>query len=248
LEEYGAWLDTHRHRFTVYANLDVIGDHEGSLRNLEALEQMGLHPMPVFHGGSPWEALEHLCARYRYIGLGGIAMMDARKRLPWLIHAFRVGREHGTRFHGLGVTSLQTLYDLPFYSVDSSSWSAGFRFGRVAVWDPHGRRHVKVGVGTHEPYRHGRVLRHYGADPDTFADRDLYQRDLAVDLSAAAAWEFASFLHDRNRSALRSYLQDPDAPGTRLYLAETGPTTIARMARAVDAYSTTKQEVPAWHR
>ena len=58
VHEYADWLHKYKHLFAVYANLDVKGDIDASLRNQQILEEKGLHPLPVFHRYEPWSVLE----------------------------------------------------------------------------------------------------------------------------------------------------------------------------------------------
>ena len=49
----------------------------------------------------------------------------------------KIAHSYGTKVHGLGYTKLTNLntQEIPFYSVDSTSWLSGARFGRVYVLD-----------------------------------------------------------------------------------------------------------------
>lgn len=134
-EEYAAWLRRWGHWFTTYANLDTIGDPEATWVNQQWFEDRGLSPLPVVHGGTDWAWLEHYAERYRYIGLGGLARKDipATQYMPWVIECFRRAGPD-VRFHGFGVTDWRAMSALPWESVDSTTWKAGHRFGRLVVF------------------------------------------------------------------------------------------------------------------
>lgn len=168
LKDYAAWLDEWAPVITTAATLDVIGDPDATHRNTEVLLGAGLRVLPTFHVGTSWPVLERLCKTYPYLALGG---MVPHTKYPdevmrWLIRAFRTAADHGTVFHGFGQTRVATLASLPFYSVDSSAWVSGARFGQMALWDAGRARLVQVQAGVAaEARRHAALLRDHGADP-----------------------------------------------------------------------------------
>jgi hypothetical protein len=136
--DYGRWLSANAEHFTTYANLDVIGDPVATAVNQRILEdEHGLTPLPVFHGGEPWEALDTLIADgYRYIALGGlVAVSDKVLARKFLVRCFQIGADAGVVFHGFGQTDQWMLRSLPWYSVDSTTWLNGAKYGLVYLWD-----------------------------------------------------------------------------------------------------------------
>lgn len=168
LKEYAAWLKDWDQLLTVRATLDVIGDHNATMRNTRTLEGMGLRVLPVFHVGTPWDELEKLCREYDYVALGGMVPHSTNHQavMRWLVRCFKIARETGTVFHGFGQTRLDTLKALPFYSVDSSAWGSGARFGQLYLWDDRAKEFVKLPVGDPAAARkHAALLRAHDADP-----------------------------------------------------------------------------------
>lgn len=246
LADYAAWLADWSGLITAAANLDVIGDPAATRANQAALEERGHAVLPVFHAGSPWAELEALCARYDYIALGGMVPYARHKRqdelMRWLVHAFKIGREAGVRFHGFGQTNRATLGALPFYSVDSSSWS-GVRHGWVYLWDARAAkmRLVPLGEGkaalvSGSARRYADLIREHHADPAALAD-PLFARtapdkpraqvgaERAAAMGACAlAWHrFGAWLADRHDVPPPPSLAARAAEagrGTCLYLAD----------------------------
>lgn len=168
LADYAAWLKDWQGLITTAATLDVIGDPDATHRNTLALEDMGLSVLPVFHTGSPWDRLEKLCAAYPYVALGGMVPYTRMQGevMRWLVRCFRIGAEHGTVFHGFGQTGVPVMAALPFYSVDSSTWSVGARYGYMFLWDEHAARLVQVRTGQPADARkYAALLRSHSADP-----------------------------------------------------------------------------------
>lgn len=225
LDDYAAWLHRWRDRFIVYSNLDVIGDDEASRRNQRELERRGLHPLPVFHAGSDFRTLESYCEEYPYIALGG--MVGKPNLGPWLVRCFEIAVKHGAVFHGFGQTRHQFLLDFPFYSVDSSSWSGGVRFGLVHLWDDRRARFVKVTLANHaEVYRHAELIRDHGCDPAKLASREGFERRELVRTNGMAWLRYNEFLR-RRHGPIR--LRDDSRPaGLHLHLAEGNETNLRR--------------------
>ena len=135
-QEYAAWVKRWAHLFCTHANLDAIGDPAKTAQNQKHLEDAGLTPLPVFHVGSDFKHLEAYIDKYPYIALGGMVphLRYTDRIMPWLVKCFKLAQGRSV-FHGFGATNWTVVKSLPWYSVDSSSWGSGFRFGQVPVFD-----------------------------------------------------------------------------------------------------------------
>lgn len=248
LSDYAAWLKDWQHLVTTAATLDVIGDPDATQRNTGRLEDMGLRVLPVFHVGSPWSRLEELCKRYGYLALGGMVphARDPEGVLRWLIRCFRIGREHGTVFHGFGQTRFRTMAALPFYSVDSSAWSAGSRFGQMYLWDERRYQLVSLPTGdAAQARKYATLLRAHGADPrlvgrpgfavkarrseDQFRREDLMMRGApAIAYSRLGEW----LIRRHQVPAPKGW----NRPGTGLYVTDAGVHQITKAAKVLGTH------------
>jgi hypothetical protein len=247
LKDYAAWLEEWSPVITTAATLDVIGDADATHRNTEALLGAGLRVLPTFHVGTPWPVLERLCKTYPYIALGGMVphAKYPDEVLRWLIRCFRIGAEHRAVFHGFGQTRFTTIAALPFYSVDSSAWGAGSRFGQITLWDGQRSRLVQIQVSQQaEARKHARLLRSHGVDPDLvgrpgfaqFPRRTREQHKVEAQMMrgapAVAFHRLGQWLADRHRvPAPRGW----EHPGTVLFLADAVAAQFKRAARALKA-------------
>jgi hypothetical protein len=230
LEDYCAWLKAWQHLFYVYPALDVIGSAEATWRNHQAMEDQGLRPIPVFHGGEPWRYLErYIEAGHKYIALGGMVGANDAATLRWIVQCFKLAEPEKVRFHGFGQTTDSLIRPLPWYSIDSSSWSAGGRYGTVHAWEPGRQRLVNIRASSKPPRTarevaqgaapNARLLRAHGIDPATLSDRSRYHYSWSTWPSAVAWRRLESYLADRHHVAS----PDGKAPdGTHLFLAFTG--------------------------
>jgi hypothetical protein len=221
LVEYAEWVKANAKHFTVVANLDDIGNAEGSYLNLRRLERLGVNPIPVFHTGEDWSYFDRYCAEYPYIALGGAVGFPASKLLPWCIACFKRARalKSPAVFHGFGQTSLPAIMGLPWYSCDSSSWGMGYRFGRLGLFDPRQGRMIAGTLFDARAIRNlGPLIRLYGGDPDVFMDRKRYHASHAAAIAARAWRALETWLRRRHGPVA----MPGHAEGLHLYLAASG--------------------------
>lgn len=142
LKKYAEFIKENQQYITTSVNLDVIGDKmensesaKLSYQNLKKLESYGVKPIPVFHQREDLKVLDYYCEHYNYVGLGGVGNLgNFARRVEWLNKIFT--RYPNQKFHGFAITDFKVLMRFPFYSVDSTSWLMGSRFGTVTLWHP----------------------------------------------------------------------------------------------------------------
>ena len=208
LSDYADWIKRWKHRLAIYANLDVIGDPRATLDNQHRLEDKGLAPLPVFHVNEPWEYLEHYLERYDYVALGGLVphAMRVSALMPWLVKAFKM-LPPGKGYHGFGVTGWTILKSFPWTSVDSTSWSIGYRYGRVPLFSPVEGKLVSAYLG--DPgtcYRYRHLFEYCGFDWKDFADRSRNSRAKIAGVSAVSYLRIEEWLRRKHAKAMKVYL------------------------------------------
>lgn len=206
LDEFAAWAERNRRHLAWVASLDVIGDPSASWRNWLYLNRNGLDVVPTVHFGARPEELDRYADRgCDFIGLGGVAARRDRQRvLRWLVSMFRHARDHhpGMRFHGWGITSRLYLDHLPFYSADSSGFTAGYRYAKVSVWDPDQARLVGFDLDRVSSAPHWRLLRRvYGVSALDVATSTAANRSLLVRLAALTSQAMTDHYTRRHRVA-----------------------------------------------
>lgn len=125
-----------------YITLDVIGDGAKTYALLEKTWEAGHTPVPVFHAGSNMGQLVAMCDMgIERLCLGGLVGKDNKH---FLDEAWRIILKHQRtpiRVHGLGLTNFRDMIRYPWFSVDSSSVSGCYRFGRAfRYYDRHNKR------------------------------------------------------------------------------------------------------------
>ncbi|AYD81997.1 queuine tRNA-ribosyltransferase [Mycobacterium phage Saguaro] len=228
--QLAVWAKKWSHRLCWVAALDVIGDAEATRRNWhELVDEHGVPGVPTVHFGAPPETMDYYVARgVDFIGLGGLVGRPGPAQMRWLVSMFRYARDHHpeVRFHGWGVTSKDAL-KLPFFSVDSSGWGGGYRYGRLQLRDPATAKVHNLdlnGRTTYTPEIARLLSRHYGVTPSEVATSGPHNRLLMVRLSALSAsvleQQFRR-IHRRNPVPAPKWGQlDGVVPGPHMHLAD----------------------------
>ena len=77
-----------------------------------------------------YDQIEYYCKNHKYVGASGTRHFVENARRLYLAANY-----YGTRIHGFGWTSLPTLKTFPFFSVDSTTWLGGVRYGTSYRYD-----------------------------------------------------------------------------------------------------------------
>lgn len=105
--------------------------------------------IPIFHQGEDFKWLENMCnAKFKgepipYIGLSPRGDVSLKSKYDFCADCFGVIQKSSNpnvKTHAFGMTSLELLEKLPFYSADSTTYLMVCAFGQV--WTPWG----KIGV------------------------------------------------------------------------------------------------------
>ena len=142
IDDYISFVKKYKHNnIEVYANLDVINNSEGTLKNQQIMEEAGLHPLPVYHAGESKKILFKLMDKYDFFALGGAALMSSvNRRLFYNMVFSEVTDKEGFpkwKIHGFGMTNALLMSEYPWYSVDSTSWVKMAAYGDIIFpkWD-----------------------------------------------------------------------------------------------------------------
>lgn len=221
-DRYMEWLAAHRHRVRFAFALDVIGDWRASARNYDTMTARLGHLMqvvPTWHVGSPFPELDRLCRTTDYVSIGGAVSRFRQQAvlMRQFVQAHKIARDHGTRLHGLGITSTAALRKLPWGSVDSSSWAIPKRMPMVYLADRDGRL-VSFTYGQPVPPQYTALVRSYGGDPIAMAQYGYSSsKHVGPELAKVRA-EWGAVASARAYMRVES-AQQVRNPGFRLYLA-----------------------------
>ena len=107
-----------------------MGNEEQMTKRRKRFEDEGFHVIPVFHPNDSEDYKRMLIREYDYVGIGGLAVDTGRKFYAQQFSKYFLEmRKHQTKVHGFGMTQQEPMRRMPFYSVDSTSWLSGSRYG-----------------------------------------------------------------------------------------------------------------------
>lgn len=252
-DDLGEWADRYRNELYWVACLDVAGDQKATRHSWHYLNRtFDLQTVPSIHfGDSPRELdyyADHGCD---FVGLGGSAgrYMDDGMLMRWLISVFRYARDNHPqmRFHGWGMTG-RSPARLPFWSVDSSSWASGYRWGRLDLYTPSGRRkNIKMnGRDVFAPQMRQLLTNEYGIDPADVAYSNSETLQNVIRVSALSASARLQWMRKRHPEPVTppewGIMQDRgiDGTGPNLVLVDS---SYQNLAVVRDLY---REDVPGW--
>lgn len=138
IDEYADFVRSHNIKQYVEMDVDQIYGVEETRRMRDYLEnRVGWQSIPVWHTIRGKESFLQDCRDYNYIALGYFLTEGLPKKLTEKYAKTFVDAAHSLncRIHGLGYTP-KNIADIPFDSVDSSSWSAAGRYAMRYKFDP----------------------------------------------------------------------------------------------------------------
>lgn len=139
--EYLDWSKKHKNQIFAIADLDLqylpnVGYekvYEWRKKYFEPfMLETGIPVCFIYHedGLQYWE---YMCKRYPYVGLS-LAIDKVENGSEQLREMFRIAEKYNTLCQGMASTNTKMLTQYPFYTVDSTTWLAGLKYGEISVW------------------------------------------------------------------------------------------------------------------
>ena len=116
-----------------YIMLDIIGQASASMLNFKKMLKAGLNPMGVWTKYDTVHNLKELAEHNDHVCIAGGVGTESKKMVARFRQA--VQEVPTIKIHGLAYVKVPQYYKLPLYSVDSSSFTAGVRFGTLPVFN-----------------------------------------------------------------------------------------------------------------
>jgi len=175
ISNYSDYLDF------IMINLDVIPGKKGknpsekeiqqamiqSMKNYELLnKRFPKQVLPVYHQGEPLSYLKEMMSMTNYICLSPRNDLMEKNRISW-INEFVDFKKY--KFHGLATTGINMLHILPWYSVDSSTWLSGSRFGDCFISLP-GEKTKRIMFSVESPQRKNKD-KHFDSLPKPYQEK-----------------------------------------------------------------------------
>lgn len=95
----------------------------------EEMKANGLNPLLVWHDSMTRTEWEEMCKNNKYVCLADV--FNTPHKVPVMID---IAKKYKTKVHGFALTQLDLLTKVPLYSVDSTTWLSGSRYGLTFVF------------------------------------------------------------------------------------------------------------------
>lgn len=136
---YLKWAESHKDMIFAIANLDLeylVGPEVVNAWNKKYFEpfmlRTGLPVCFIYHKEVQTMTWEQWCQRYPYVG---ISFTTDTSSVAEGMEYLKIAEKYNTLVQGMGMTKTSILPQLPFYTVDSTSWKSGFRYGQLAIFN-----------------------------------------------------------------------------------------------------------------
>lgn len=147
VEDYARFINTHKIKHFFELDIDsIIGIKEVERLRYKLESLTNKKCIPVWHKSRGLDYWKKMLNKYNYVAIGGIVTKEIKPReYNIFIPLLKMAKKTNTKVHGLGFTNTSKLHLYPFYSVDSTSWLSGNRFGAVDVYKGNGKmeKHTK---------------------------------------------------------------------------------------------------------
>lgn len=141
IKEYLTWAEKHKDSIFGMAELDLqnlVGEEVVNEWRRKYFEPFMLRtgvPVCFIYHHEGIDVWEKMCQRYPYVGFSTVADDGTTYDLNGFRQMLSIAEKHNSLVHGFGMTRTSLLPQLPFYTVDSTSWKSGFRYGQIAIWN-----------------------------------------------------------------------------------------------------------------
>lgn len=205
IHEYLRWAEKHKSSIFGMAELDLqnlVGTEVVNEWRRKYFEPFMLRtgvPVCFIYHHEGEEVWERMCQRYPYVGFSTVADDGTTYDLAGFQRMLSIAEKYNSLVHGFGMTRTSLLPQLPFYTVDSTSWKSGFRYGQIAIWNGK-----KVQMFKREELE-GRVFPVIQSYPDIQLDTDLigqYYEPEVLRANVYAYQKAEDFINERLRSLM----------------------------------------------
>lgn len=137
LQKYIDFINEYDIKYFFELDIDVVVGYDRVREMRKILEtKTGKRCIPVWHKSRGLEEWYKLTKEYDYVAIGGFVIKEIKKTEYKFIPKFlEIAKKNNCKVHGLGFTNFEGLKKCKFYSVDSTTWINGQKFGEVQKFD-----------------------------------------------------------------------------------------------------------------
>lgn len=133
INKYAEFINKNDIKYFFELDIDSIVGYEEVKRLRNILEDKTRKKcIPVWHKSRGLDEWIKLTKDYNYVAIGGIVTKEIKSsEYKFFTPLLDIAKKNNCKVHGLGFTNLTSLHKYKFYSVDSTSWKSGGRFGTI---------------------------------------------------------------------------------------------------------------------
>jgi hypothetical protein len=137
IDRYADFIIKHDIEYFFELDIDAIVGYEKVKEYTKYLEnKVGRKCIPVWHKSRGLEEWKRMTKEYDYVAIGGIVTKEIKQSdYKYFKPLLDIAYKNKCKVHGLGFTNLKELKKYKFYSVDSTSWLSGSRFGQLHIFN-----------------------------------------------------------------------------------------------------------------
>lgn len=137
IDKYANFINKNNIKYFFELDIDSLVGYEKVKEYRKYLENKTQKKcIPVWHKNRGLEEWKKLTKEYSYVAIGGIVIKEITQTdYKYFKPLLKIAKENNCKVHGLGFTNLKTLGNYKFYSVDSTSWKSGGRFGQLHTFN-----------------------------------------------------------------------------------------------------------------
>lgn len=176
LKKYLKWVERNKDYIFAIASFDfenVVGAEKVSEWNRKYFEPFMLHTgIPVcfvWHQNSYYDWKSY-CQRYPYVGFSSVNTEGVAIDLNEYKDKLKTAEKYGSVVHGFGMTRTSMLTELPFYTVDSTTWLVGLQYGEINYWT--GSKMTRLKKEKWKGQMLDNICSKYGLDPEKMAQEE----------------------------------------------------------------------------
>lgn len=145
LDKYIEFINKNDVKFFFELDVDSVVGYENVKKLRTRLEyETRKKCIPVWHKSRGLKEWEMLCREYEYVAIGGIVTKEIQKNdYKYFKPLLEIAEKYNCKVHGLGFTAVKELPKYKFYSVDSTSWLSGGRYGQLHVFKNNTIEHIR---------------------------------------------------------------------------------------------------------
>lgn len=145
IDRYADFIIKNDIKYFFELDIDVLIGYEKVKEYTKYLEEKTRRRcIPVWHKSRGLEEWKRITKEYDYVAIGGIVTKEIKpSEQKYFIPLLKIAKKNNCKVHGLGYTNLKGLEKYKFYSVDSTSWKSGNRFGTLYLFENNKLKQIK---------------------------------------------------------------------------------------------------------